>query len=605
MSADDHEDLLDFYLRELNALEVEGKAFATRYPRVAAGLGVGASDLVDPQIEQLVHSVAYLTARLQRRLDRQTAGLAGDMLDTLYPLLGAPLPSMAIAQMRLDAAQARARDGALLPAGTSVDALDRDGPVCRFRTAGDTRLWPVGVTGIRVVSAAERPFFDDRSDVLASVVLRLSAEGGRFGERPPDPLRLFVGGLRPRAMRLLDVVLAHGRGLVVHRTDDGRHQTLLEGALRPFGLEDTEALLPLPTAADPACRLLLEYFAYPAKHLLVDVVGLGASALLEGAAEVELHLPIDRPMEALGPVDGVDVRTNAVPLVNLFGQISEPIRIDRTRSTYRLDPDRLRARTTEVYRVEEVFRGPLGEPPDRPIEPLYGFRATHLEAAPEAFWTARRIPTSLPDADGTDIEIAFLDPHLDPKLPAVDVAYARTTCTNRGFAAQLPVGYPLDVQRELPIASARLVTVPTAQMPPLTARGTAWQLTSQLTLNHLSLGGGQGLDAFKEILRLYAGPAGNTMLRQIEAVTRLEAEEAVRRIGPDAWRGFVVGTRVAVEVDREGFAGASPILFGHVLDRFLARYAALDSFTELHLHIRQEPTTVHRWKPRCGTVPLL
>lgn len=611
MPTDDHEDLLDYYLRELSGLQREARAFAARYPRVAGGLGLGAAELGDPQIEHLIHSVAYLTARLQRRLDRQTAAIAGDVLNTLYPIFDAPLPSMAIAHVAVDPAQTRAAGGARLAAGTAVEARAADGAVCRFRTAGDVTLWPVEVAGVALEPASELGFLDDRPDVQASLRLRLRAQGTlRFGAFRCDPLRLFVGGLRPRAMRLVDLLLGHGRGVRVRRADAGAGDraasaTLPADALRPFGLDDEQALLPLPPTADPACRLLVEYFAYPAKHLLFDVHGLADAAALDGAREVDLHLLLDRPPPIDRAPSGVDLRTNAVPLINLFAQISEPIRVDQTRTTYPLEPDRLRPRTTEIYAVEAVVKGPLGEATGDVIEPLYGFRAAHLDAEPTAFWQARRVPTRLADAEGDDVELAFLDRELSPARPEVDVAYARTLCTNRGVAAQVPAGHRLELQAQLPLAAARLVTAPTPQAPPLAGRGTAWQLVSQLSLNHLAVDGAGGLEALREILRLYAGDADTMAARQIEALTALASHTAVRRLGHDAWRGFTTGTVVELELDRDGFVGASPVLFGCVLERFLARIAAINSFSELHLRTRQEPDLVHRWPPRCGQIALL
>jgi len=138
MPADDHEDLLDYYLRELSGLEAEGRAFADRYPRVAAGLGLGEPELGDPEVAHLIHSVAYLTARLQRRIDRQTAGIARDMLDVLYPLFDAPLPSMAIAHLPLDAGQARSAAGSRLPISRSIQPTTlwmRSCPSCRSSSA--------------------------------------------------------------------------------------------------------------------------------------------------------------------------------------------------------------------------------------------------------------------------------------------------------------------------------------------------------------------------------------------------------------------------------------------------------------------------------------
>ena len=57
---------VDYYLRELEWLRVEGASFAKRYPNIASRLDIGLAESADPHVERLIESVAFLTGRVNR-----------------------------------------------------------------------------------------------------------------------------------------------------------------------------------------------------------------------------------------------------------------------------------------------------------------------------------------------------------------------------------------------------------------------------------------------------------------------------------------------------------------------------------------------------------
>ena len=69
MKSGRHEDLLRYYKDELTYLRRMGGEFARTYPRVAERLELGRDECADPQVELLIESFAFLSARLQRDLD--------------------------------------------------------------------------------------------------------------------------------------------------------------------------------------------------------------------------------------------------------------------------------------------------------------------------------------------------------------------------------------------------------------------------------------------------------------------------------------------------------------------------------------------------------
>jgi len=56
---------------------------------------------------------------------------------------------------------------------------------------------------------------------------------------------------------------------------------------------------------------------------------------------------------------------------------------------------------------------------------------------------------------------------------------------------------------------------------------------------------------------------------------------------------------IELELDEMAYQGASAFMFASVLERFLARHAAINSFTQVTLRSSQRGV-IHRWPPRVG-----
>src|SRR5205809_901704 len=83
----DQEDFLRYYHGELTYLRRMGAIFAERYPKLAGRLELSPHDCADPHIERLLESFAFLTARIQRRLDGEFPEFTSALLGVLYPHL--------------------------------------------------------------------------------------------------------------------------------------------------------------------------------------------------------------------------------------------------------------------------------------------------------------------------------------------------------------------------------------------------------------------------------------------------------------------------------------------------------------------------------------
>jgi type VI secretion system protein ImpG len=85
----------------------------------------------------------------------------------------------------------------------------------------------------------------------------------------------------------------------------------------------------------------------------------------------------------------------------------------------------------------------------------------------------------------------------------------------------------------------------------------------------------------------------------------VRSERTIQFTGSQTAGGYARGLAVEVELDEEAFAGVGAYLFASVLERFLALYVSINSFTQLTARSNRPDTEPWRWPPRAGEQPLL
>jgi type VI secretion system protein ImpG len=615
MTPDGSESLLSHYMAELAYLHTAGAEFAGLYPRVAGALELAPHGSNDPHVQRLIESFAFLTARLQRTYDAQLPEVPMMLLDILYPQLVAPVPSMSIAAFRTDPEQSRSVAGITVPADTTLFATAEgatDGLACRFRTGYPVTLWPIEVADARIEPPTQYPFLDTKSEVQRVLRIRLRCQGNRrFEEFAPSSLRFFLPPTSGRES-VYELLLTHLSGIAVAPIAAGADSSAEDVAVLPnaklceVGFAADEGLLPIPPTAHRAYRLLQEYFAFPDKFLFVDLTGIPAGALGNGTQADLLLLLTAAPDHAMAVNAGSFV-LGCTPIINLFPRVSEPIRLDHTRLEYPLVADVRREDSIEIHSVERVTRLAARAERGQTIHPLFSVRhADDDDGGGTTQYFARRQQASHTAADRSEIMLSFVDPDLNPDLPAADTVFAHVMCTNRGLAEQMAAGSRLSLEVDLPVAGVSCLIRPTQQVPPPTNGAALWRLVSQLSVNHLSItGGGDGAAALREILKLYCHNNQGAG-RRIDGLTQVSKRRVVRHLGLDAWRGFVRGFEITLEFDARMFADPGAYLMGSVLSRFFGLYAAVNTFTELVLVMKGwQREESWRWPPLTGEMELL
>jgi type VI secretion system protein ImpG len=594
------DELLRYYQRELHYLRLMGQAYSRRYPKIAGRLEMGMDECADPHVERLIEAFAFLAARIQLNIDNDLPEISTALLNILYPHYLCPVPSMSIAHFEVDPDQGELTAGHPIPRHVRLFAeSEPEGVTMRFRTAYPVTLWPLRVEYLDFESVDQFDFLDADADVASVLRLRLRAEGMAMHELELDRLRFFIDGGRMVAYALYELLFCQVRGVALLPDGRGRPVRLPKDCIEPVGFGREEDVLPWQPHSHPGYRLLQEYFCFPEKYLFFELSGLER----HGSEEFfDVLFLLDRlPDQRIAP--GPETfKLGCTPIVNLFSRYSEPIRLDQRQVEYRLQGDMRREKRTEVHSINHVAAYEPGETDTEVYAPYFSFDH-HMEAAGQkAFWISKRMPATGQGLQGTDVLLSFVDLDFKPTLPAARSVYAHVLCTNRHMAEEVPAGAALQIEEAAPLHAITMLKKPTLQRDPPLGGESLWRLISHLSLNHLSLSNEEGsLKALREMLNLYSAEDDPHTLQQIAGIRNMSTRRVVRRVlGDTAWQGFARGLEVRLEFDESLYVGSSAYLMAAVLNRFLAMYTAINSFTQLRITSLQREGTWKQWPPMAG-----
>lgn len=639
-------DLLPHFQRELGFLQSHRNEFAAAYPEIGGRLAA-ASDLIDdPHVERLIQSFALLSARVHKRLDDDFPLFTESLLEVMYPHYLRPFPSCSVACFDLGPGAAQMSQAVRMPRHTLLDSRPVRGVKCRFRTAYDVTLLPLRVVQARFRGAINAPtgsVLPREATTEFTITLELLSPQVQWSTLDVDSLRLYLHGETSMVNALREVLSGHVVGAMVQGDPHQPWTAVRPGPLnapdalpRLAGFADDEALVEHDTRTHPGYRLLAEYFGFPAKFNFIDLP-LPTGALAPKTRHLTLHLAMaglrgdSELARQLELVDASALVPGCTPVVNLFEQRADPIRITHADTTYPVLPDGgRRAFGYEVHSIERVFRvqqTPEGES-IHAFKPFYSLQHDHLLTEGEhggRYWYSQRSETLAERSPGYETEIGIVDVAFDPMAPQADTLSIDVLATNRNLPSHLTVGHAggdLFLEGGSIAREIRLMRVPTPSHRFERGQGALWRLVSQLSLNHLSLGAeshdaapprpvepgaapGAGAQALQELLRLYDLPRNAINRRLVNGLVHVSYQATSACLPGNPFPTFVRGMQVRLVVDEGAYVGHGLRLFASVLDHFFGLYVHANSFSQLVVLSSQTGETLLSFPRRAGAAPLL
>jgi type VI secretion system protein ImpG len=252
----------------------------------------------------------------------------------------------------------------------------------------------------------------------------------------------------------------------------------------------------------------------------------------------------------------------------------------------------------EVHSIVSVTGFGTGRVAQQEFNPLY--ETYHDETPPaegeaHGYYTVRREPRLLSSRQkqngarssyiGEEVFLSLVDPRHAPYRDDVRQLSVSAWTTNRDLPTLLPVASGSDGRRRggsTARAGGRVDCCGRRGRPPGARSGSSAGAVNHLTLNYLA----RRRNAAARRCRiandaaLYAPPEDSGWVRQVETCAP-RVRSVVRRLPFKGPLTFGTGVEIVLELDELAFQGTSAFPFASVLERFFARHAAINSFTQL------------------------
>ncbi|HEY4297386.1 MAG TPA: type VI secretion system baseplate subunit TssF [Paraburkholderia sp.] len=577
----DHEDtILRYYEAEMRYLRDAGREFARAHPDRARMLNLDRVGDRDPYVERLYEGFAFLTGRLQQKLDDELPELTEGLVSLLWPHYLRMIPSLSVVELIPEPEKLQRTEQ--VPAGVPVRSAPVPVPAddsasprtvqCMYRTTQPVTLHPV-----RLTQAAPAVRHDGRS------VIRLRFSIDASAQRDSTDLsriRLYLNADQPTAFAMHLALTRRIESVAwrIPEVRDGEPLPLDGIRFEPAGFAADERLWPKADEAFSGYQLLLEYFTFRDKFLFVDLCGLDVDRLPTTASGFELELLLRERYPHDQRFTAENVRLFCTPVINLFELDAETVYVNHHEAEYRVVPAGHHGRHVETYSVDDVAARDHSNAGRCEYVPFSTFRhrgGMLRHEAPERYFHTR----VRRGASGLHETWLVLGGHAWESMDTLreESLSLHVTGTNGMLPRKGLREASIDeLAASTPnVAGVRNLTAPTLPLYPPTGDRFQWRLLSHLAPNFLSM---MNAEVLRGALALYDWTDNELNRRRLDGILHVSQTLLETVSGGAVERGVLV----EVTLDAQAFAGEGDVmLFGELLHRFFALYAEINLFTKL------------------------
>jgi type VI secretion system VasI/ImpG family protein len=591
-------DLLDYYRDNLNYLRSLSSEFAAEFPKIARRLLLSEFDCQDPYIERLLEGTAFLSAKVEKKLDEGYYPFLESVLNSVSPNAVYPLPSGAVLELTVNMGDENIKGGTELKAGTVFETvIPGINTPCRFSCAEDTPLAPFSVSLAEYLPNAASLGLRN-AGAESALRLQFSAPAGIH---PADIVRIFLN-LSEADVSLLFRLLAHDMAGVYIKNNANEDYEALSGVSFTIPMVGGEKIFgPQVKTSSRGLRILQNFLSYPDFFKFFSIQGLGSAVETRGTAAVDLVIAFKRREQALaGNIKTSSVKLNCIPVLNLFSRRSDRVTIEKENYEFHLIPDRTAMRDYEVVAVKNIYF--YNEKND------LIFSATNFYDEAGAgdkkrrnFFSVRRrrklverYSTTRSTYSGTEVFVSF--------SPLAEDAYqfmADLLVTNRDLPLLLQGGAEFFSPSTM-VQRAVCVTTPTRPLYPLVNRGDRKDFAR---LSHIAFNlsasfwqeGDRPLELLRNLLRSYPLRPADELERMIQGIAGLNAKSDTFRFIRNGVVFYEWGWRLRLTLDENFYAGMGWYSFALVVAEILKSFTPINTYMEIQFNTQQSGN-IALWK---------
>ena len=594
--------MLEYYQKELGLLKYHAKIFSERFPKISKRLGMLDGETEDPHVNRLMESFAFLTSRIHMRLDEDMPEIVDSLLSSIAPQFVRSLPSVCIVMIHPDEQHSGITKKNEIAAGTRVYTRQSKPLSCQFQTVYPVSLLPLSVRGANL-------FF--HSDEL-NWRLKLQFQVWSNANISSECIRLYLHGANNVVNTIYTLLCSEIRSIEIWQ--NGIRTELSADNIKPVGFAVEESLLTRDPRIAPVHILMLDYFWFPKKFSFIDIQ-LPADFKATGFFEIQAVFERNPLTETLGKfadlIDNDFFRLHCTPAINIFKQRAEPIMLSDSKKEYPIIPDNRNINGIVTWAIQDVF-----------VQRKVGNQIINLKVPPLLESNALSGTQNVSGLFWNTVYRKFVDPEDIEQMHHIsfgkakgnqyplnkDIVSINLLCSNNLLPYQIQYGnFESDFDSDITIAALRIIalTHPTAPVPALDKDCLRWRILSQLSLNFQLLGGENGVKRLKEMLSLYCFNDNNKEFIICSLIQSIKCTPTTARLKRDDPNSLARGLDIIVTFTNDVLVNPDFYIFCCLLDRLLALYAPVNSFTRLMICVENEEKYCRVWPIRAGKLSWL
>lgn len=613
------DDLLPHFERELNLLRRNARHFSEKYPKIANRMQMAGENVEDPHIERLIQSFALLAARVHKKLDDEYPEFTDALFEVLYPHYLKPFPACSIAHFDIDSNSNQLTFASLIGRGSQVITRPVKGVPCKFRTAFDVWFAPLLINQViyeNVIRAPQQIHLPASVNGIITIDFHLLSEQVQFDKLNLPYLRMYFDADPAIVAQLRKAIFHCCEGLMLE-SKPNHWVTLPLNIINSVGFNEDQSLIDFDARSAPAYRLLTEFFAFPEKFNFLDLAfaPILEQLLMNSGRSFKLHFLINNQQgteletRLLEQLAKHHIKLHCVPIVNLFKQNAEPIRLSHTQFEHPVVADYRRPYAFELYSVDSVYKVVQSQQGEnlQQYRSFYSLKHGDSNETKNQYWHLTYNESLAEISPGFEYQITLVDDQFDLTTPKTETISLLLTCTNRDLPTYLScgqVGGDLFMEGGGLTKTINLLRKPTHSWRFKRAKASQWRLVSHLSMNHYSLTASGG-NVLRETLTLYNINASSQNLKMIDSIIDVSQKPSVTRMTGKPFPVFIRGLEIHIKIkEDDSFVGTGLHLFAQMLDHFFGMYVHANSFTQLVFISASSDLEILKCQPRNGQLIL-
>lgn len=607
--------LLDHYNEELRYLRQGGASFARENPQVAARLGLHADKVTDPFVEQLLEGLAFLTARIHARMDREGAEFARQALARLAPAFCQIVPSITSFSFRPDLTSPDAQRSRCIERGSIVHAQlpGRNRPV-QFSTIRPVHLLPLRVAAAECALSTHglpNTVASNLQSMRAVVRIRFDVEGNstladlhRGTAQAPGvsrpPISLTFGGDAPLAYETHRTLLSQAEQvyLLAH---DGRLDHVV--ALGPTALRmpANAGWLNEELGGLQGVQALREYFAQPHAFLSVD---------LHGTESIQQRCPTARsfelivglkgePQRLLGRLVPSMIHLFATPVVNLYERRLDPLAYDPGVTSHWIPVDRMRPCDHHLYALSTVDAIASSGKKTRLSAVFGGAGCGQMQAGGYFSLVRKGLESAATACDASnwsrDHIVIEMPPSFEREGEHISSVQMIGQVCDCGWDRDAVLTAPLTFDEPVGVSHIDCLWVP-SRVRPIPDLARCWEAAAFIGESPLAAAiriPQAALDSLKRWISLAMDEANPVDQRRTASIAAFKVESSLMPCARSAPIGWIQALRAHIEVNATHHADHGAWLFARVVAQALAECVNVNEGFEIGLLVDGHRVSTH------------